>query len=109
MLLFLIPLALLLVYLSPTLKSRIFLGGYFVLLFLVMWGVEGFIYSEQPSINERYTFIAFFIFVLVIHLPLALRLIQVDLKKHKIKNARNFFEKDILHLSDEQLHRHLEH
>ena len=109
MLLFLVPLAGLMVFLTPSVKTRFIIIVYFLLLFLFLWGVEGFLYSGKPSQNERYAFTAFFIFLVALHIPLIIRLTQIDFKKHKIKNARGSFGRDILHLDDEQLHRHLEH
>jgi hypothetical protein len=49
------------------------------------------------------------IIVLFLHIPLIFKLSQLGHERHKVKAAREIFEKDLTHLSDTQLKRHLEH
>lgn len=108
MLILLLLMALLFVYLSPSIRIRVLSAVYFIFLAIVLSGIEGFIFAGDPTQNEQYAFWALYLFVLIIHIPLVIKLLQLDFKRRHIRSARDIFGEDLKHLSDHQLHKHLE-
>lgn len=104
-----IPFAAIFLYMVPTSRSKSLGFFYLMILFFLIWGIGGFVFSGNPTANETYVFYAFYIFILGIHIPLLLKLSQIDHKKEAIKSARKILGKDISHLNEEELHYRLKH
>jgi len=93
----------------PGVNSKITAGVYFLILYLFLGGIEGFAASSKNPQNSLFAFWVAYIIILLIHLPLLFKLIHRDGHKHHIKHAREIFGKDLEHLTDEKLHKHLGH
>lgn len=97
------------IYLIPTSRSKSAGVMYLVFLGFFIWGIAGFVFSGKPTANELYVFYAFYIFILAIHIPLLLKMSQINHKKEHLKNARSILGTDVKHLSDSELHYRIKH
>lgn len=104
-----VPFALIFVYLVPTPRSKVASIFYLLTTLFLIWGVGGFVFSGNPTPNELYVFYAFYIFVLGIHVPLLLKLSQINHKKDSLKSARKILGDDIKHLNEQELHYRIKH
>lgn len=97
------------IYLIPTSRSRVLGTLYLLVLLFLLWGIGGLVFSAKPTHSEIYVFYAFYIFILGLHVPLLLKLSQINHKKEHLKNARSILGSDVKHLSDEELHFRIKH
>lgn len=83
--------------------------SYTILLYLILSGIEGFAKADPNDTQAYVIFLLMETIIFLLHIPFIIRLSQLDLKNERVKHARRIFEKDVVHLHDEKLHRHLGH
>lgn len=96
-------------YVIPTSRSRVLGVMYLFLILFFIWGIGGLLFAGNPTDNEKYVFYAFYMFILGIHIPLFIKMSQINSKKEVLKLARKFLEDDVKHLTDKELHYRIKH
>lgn len=93
----------------PSKKLKVLFGIYFLLLYFFMSGIDGLIATETGDYFSEYLILAFYTFILLMHLPLIFYLFKMNHKTPLIKKAREVFDKEVMHLGDKELYQHLKH
>jgi hypothetical protein len=97
------------IYVSHRRKWLMIYLMYTVLLYLVLAAVEGFTKTDPDNFQANMVFLIMETIIFLLHIPFIIRLSQLDTKNERVKHARRIFEKDVAHLHDDKLHRHLGH
>ena len=95
--------------LAPSKKLKAIFIVYFIGLYVVMFGVVGLVESGKTQAMEITVVSTVNFIILFLHIPLIYYLYKVDHNKHRLKKAREIFDVDIGHLTDDRLHEHLRH
>lgn len=82
---------------------------YTAFLYLLLAGVEGFTKTDPENTQAYIIFLIMETIIFLLHIPFIVRLSQLDIKNERVRHARRIFEKDIDHVHDDKLHRHLGH
>lgn len=93
--------------LLPSIKLRGVLIIYYLILYILLAGVEGIVSTSPEDTASVGIVFAVNAIILCLHLPLIYHLYRMDHKKHLISRAREIFDKHVWHLDDDGLHRSL--
>ncbi len=97
------------IYVAHSKKWLIIYLGYTAALYLLLASIEGFAYITPVNSPARMAFWVTNTIIVFLHIPIIIRLSQLDLKNFRVKKAREIFDKDVSHLHDDKLHKHLGH
>ncbi len=78
-------------------------------LYLLLLAIEGFAKADPGDYSSPVVFMVFNTVIFLLHIPFIIRLSQFHPKEERVKKAREIFEKDVVHLHDDKLHKHLGH
>lgn len=92
--------------LLPNIKLRGVFLVYYIILYIVLSGIDGLLTSNKQDIASNFTAIVVDTLILCLHLPFIFRLYRIDRKKH-IKQARDLFGEHVWQMDDSKLHQHL--
>lgn len=94
------------VKLLPSIKLRGIFIVYFLILYILLSGIEGLVtVNPQDKISANAIFLINQL-IIILHLPLIYHLYRLDHKKH-LTSARDLFGEHVWHLDDKRLHKHL--
>lgn len=97
------------IYVAHSKKWFVIYLGYTASLYLLLSSLAGFADAVPDNSQIRLAFAITNTIIVLLHIPLIIRLSQLDIKDFRVKKAREIFEKDVAHLHDEKLHKHLGH
>ena len=97
------------IYVAHSKKWLIIFLLYTTFLYLVLAGLEGFVTADKETVVDTSSFLVVNTIIFLLHIPVIIKLSQVDAKNYRVKKAREIFDKDVAHLHDDKLHRHLGH
>lgn len=95
------------VKLLPSIKLRGLFIIYYSLLYLTLAGVEGLLTIDKNDKFSANVDLSVNLIIFFLHLPLIVKLYQLDHKKKLISTARDIFGEHVWHMDDHKLHKQL--